>query len=344
LNEVGLVNMNIGEPKRAIEYYKRVLENFPSDSEDYKDALQGLRSAYTELKDIDGYFAYMDKLGKAPTSTDDREEMLFASGQGFYTENNCARAIETFERFIQTYPDGIYAGRVRFYLGDCYYKQDDFRKAADNFSYVVNQPQNSFTELAMLGNARSEFALKNYEAAVAAYEKLLDYSAVPAYLLEAKIGVMQAEFNSGRYRQAANAAQVVLDAGNKTPEIQREALLYQAKSYKALGAVAEAVATCTELSANKRTKEGAEATYMLIEMEFEKEMYDNMETLVFNFADSGTPYQYWVARGFILLADSYVKKNDSAQAKATYQSLLDGYQNTTDGIIDMVMERMAKIR
>ncbi len=345
LNEVGLISMNIGEPKRAIDYYKRVLERFPNTSEDYQDALNGLKSAYTELKDIDGYFAYTEKLGvKTGTISDDREEMMFTSGQAFYTENNCDKTIETFEKFLQLYAGGIYAVRAKFYLGDCYYKKEDFRKAADNFAYTMNQPQNSFTELAMLGNARSELALKNYEAAIVSYEKLIDYSAVPGYLLEAKTGIMRAEFELGRYKQAANAAQTLLNAENKTPELQREAQLCQAKSYKALGAGNEAVVVCTELSANKKTKEGAEAAYMLIEMEYEAANYTDMETHIFAFADSGTPYQYWVARSFIILGDSYMQRKDTAQAKATFQSLLDGYKNTADGIIDMVKERMAKLK
>ena len=41
-----------------------------------------------------------------------------------------------------------------------------------------------------------------------------------------------------------------------------------------------------------------------------------------------------MAKSFILLAQIYVQKNDIFQAKATLQSVIDGYTNSADGIID----------
>jgi len=35
---------------------------------------------------------------------------------------------------------------------------------------------------------------------------------------------------------------------------------------------------------------------------------------------------YWVAKGFILLADVYMKKGNAFQAKQTLQSIIDNYE------------------
>jgi len=64
---------------------------------------------------------------------------------------------------------------------------------------------------------------------------------------------------------------------------------------------------------------------------------------VFDFSDTKTPQQYWVARAFILLGDIYVDKQDMEQAKSTYESILNGYRNKTDDILDLVKKRLAAI-
>jgi hypothetical protein len=37
-------------------------------------------------------------------------------------------------------------------------------------------------------------------------------------------------------------------------------------------------------------------------------------------------YDYWVAKGFILLADIYVENGNTFQAKQTLQSIIDNYE------------------
>jgi len=63
---------------------------------------------------------------------------------------------------------------------------------------------------------------------------------------------------------------------------------------------------------------------------------------VFAFPD-GEPQAYWLAKAFILLGDVYVKKGDNFQARATWQSVADGYSPADDGIVDEAKARIAKL-
>jgi len=71
---------------------------------------------------------------------------------------------------------------------------------------------------------------------------------------------------------------------------------------------------------------GAEALYMKALISYENAAYDEAEKLAFDLADKFGAYDYWVAKGFILLADVYVKKNNVFQAKQTLQSIIDNYK------------------
>ena len=44
-----------------------------------------------------------------------------------------------------------------------------------------------------------------------------------------------------------------------------------------------------------------------------------------------------------MLGDVYVRKGDNFQARATYQSVADGYSPADDGIVDEAKERIAKL-
>ena len=66
------------------------------------------------------------------------------------------------------------------------------------------------------------------------------------------------------------------------------------------------------------------------------------EKEVFAFSER-EPQAYWLAKAFILLGDVYVKKGDNFQARATWQSVADGYSPADDGIVDEAKARIAKL-
>ena len=55
-----------------------------------------------------------------------------------------------------------------------------------------------------------------------------------------------------------------------------------------------------------------------------------------------TPYQYWLAKSFVLLSDIYVAQNDDFQAKQYLISLRDNY-TAQDSIQDLIKDRLDKI-
>ena len=69
-----------------------------------------------------------------------------------------------------------------------------------------------------------------------------------------------------------------------------------------------------------------------------------METKVFAFVDAGSSQTYWMAKMFIVLGDSFVERDELEQAKATFESVRDGYSPSgEDDILDNVKLRLDKI-
>ena len=54
---------------------------------------------------------------------------------------------------------------------------------------------------------------------------------------------------------------------------------------------------------------------------------------------------YWLAKSFLVLGDTFVEKGDLTQAKATFESVRDGYEpsGSSDDVLDNAVMRLAKL-
>ncbi|HQW23856.1 MAG TPA: hypothetical protein PLI47_11175, partial [Bacteroidia bacterium] len=105
----------------------------------------------------------------------------------------------------------------------------------------------------------------------------------------------------------------------------------------------------TELSiVAKRTNSEmtAESKYLLAAIEYGTANYKESTKLIFEIQKQVPSYDYWIAKGFILLGDNYVAQNDTFQAKETYKSIIANYEkgeNDPDDLKAIATEKLAAI-
>lgn len=93
-----------------------------------------------------------------------------------------------------------------------------------------------------------------------------------------------------------------------------------------------------------KSDEGSAAAYRVIEHDYAdgKGDLDRTEKAVFALSER-VPKAYWLAKAYLLLGDLYVVKGDPFQARATYQSVADGYSPDDDGIVAEARARIKKL-
>ena len=121
-----------------------------------------------------------------------------------------------------------------------------------------------------------------------------------------------------------------------------EARYVRAKAYINSSNEAAALEDLKALASDTRTAHGAEAKYLLAQLYFDQGKDKEAEKVLDDFAKNGTPHQYWLARGFILYADIYIRQGDYVQARVYLNSLKNNYQ-ADDNIASMIEDRLAKI-
>ncbi|MCR4569673.1 MAG: hypothetical protein K5661_04655, partial [Bacteroidales bacterium] len=156
---------------------------------------------------------------------------------------------------------------------------------------------------------------------------------------------MRSAFRAREWGDALSAAQKILD-GNKDAALQREALYVRAKSYLSTSRRTEAFKDFRELAKQPSTDEGAESAYLVIQDLFDRGSFGDIQSRVYSFAEKAGGQNYWLAKAYIVLGDSFAEQGNAAQAKATFESIRSGYTPTgpEDDVLDQVEVRLRKLQ
>ena len=67
--------------------------------------------------------------------------------------------------------------------------------------------------------------------------------------------------------------------------------------------------------------------------------------MVYDFSGKAGVQNYWLAKAFIVLGDTFAEEGNTAQAKATFESIRSGYTSTgtQDDVLDQVELRLRKL-
>ena len=145
------------------------------------------------------------------------------------------------------------------------------------------------------------------------------------------------------YGEGVIAAADTVLSHTSDDRLERHAKYAKATALRQAGRNDEAVAIYVQLSGDVSSSEGAESAYRVIAAAYSAGDNARVGEWVYAFADRNTPHPSWLGQGFLVFGDVYAGKGDAFQARATYQSVVDGYPNTTDGVVDEAKARIAEL-
>ena len=341
--QLGLIYFNDNQPEKAAEAYKRVISNYPG-SEEAKVALQDLKSVYIELNDINSFAAYANSLGgNVRFEVSEQDSLTYLAAEKLFMRGDNEGARRSLTNYLQTFPQGAFSSNANFYLASIAFAKKDLEEAKRLFSLVLESGDTKFREESWARKAEIEYLDKDYAAAMESFKHLQAVAENPENKEAAKLGLMRCAELTGQPQEALLAANDLLKEPKLSPEIMSEARYVRAKAYISLKQENKALADLKEISKDTRTIHGAEAKYLLAQLYYDNKDDKNAETVLMNFIENGTPHQYWLARGFILLADIYIRQGDDFQARQYLTSLQNNYKGD-DEIAAMIEDRLGKLK
>lgn len=347
LIELGMISRNMSEYDNALDCYKKVIDLMP-DTDYAADALSAIESIYQSEGRGDEFLDYAELIGATRDKTDaEKEQMYFNAAEQVFMTENYSKAISSLKSYLDRYPQGVNVAQTQYYLAECHRNLGQKELACDWYQKSLEtEPSGLCSENATLRLAGLSFELEHFKDAYSYYRSLLSIARLDANRHTARAGMMQSAFRGLDYQEAIACADALKADKASSASEKRQADYVCAKSSLSLGERDKAYALFRSLSSEPSDAEGAEATYMLIQDAYDQGNYSTVQSMVHKFAADAPNQSYWLAKAFIVLGDSFAEQENYAQAKATFESIRDGYtpQGKSDGVLDSVNMRLEKLK
>ncbi len=340
LLKTGLIYFNQNRDQEALATLKRVARDYPGTSES-KEALSSVKSIYVEMNQVDEYVDFTKQVPEADITRSEQDSLTYIAAENQYMNGNCEKAIDGFNKYISKFPEGSFVLEANFYKAECDYRAQRMDNAMKSYKFIMSQPRSRFTANAASRSAQINFTRTNYEAALENYIRLEETADQPGMIMNALAGQMQCNYALKRYGLAIQSSQKLLAVDKLSENLSSEAHITIARSAYALSNSDLARKEYGETVKLSKNEMAAEAKYMLAQLQFESASYDECEKSVFSLSENYASYDYWVAKGFLLLSDVYLKKGNSFQAKQTLQSIIDNYEGKD--LVATAREKLAAI-
>lgn len=336
LLKTGLAYYNLDNRSEALRNLKMVVERFPGTQES-KEALVSIRNIYVESNMADEFFVYVKELPDTRVSSSDQDTIMYRASENVYMNGDCEAAVPGFSEYIQKFPEGAFTVSAHYYRAECLLKANLINQAAEDYKFVTEQSNTLFHESALSKMAYIYRNEKQYSEALSAYARLYKIASSDKNRIIAREGQLESYHQLNMHDSTMLIAQQVLRSPDADEQSYKRAHLYMAKAAFKTNQMALAQREYKIVEGLLGGKASAEAKYHLALIQYQLGDYKLAEKMVFELINDYGSYDYWVAKGFILLADVYVKYGNTFQAKHTLQSIIDNQSDTA--LINSAMKK-----
>ena len=342
--ERAMLYRNLHQNDQAIAAYRQTIEKYPATEEAYT-ALDALQALYVESGNVNEYLAYTKNLAKMNMNVTTAEDsLLYAAAEMQYMQAAYQKATVSLANYITKFcAGGRYCTTARYYLADSYYRLGQSTEALEQYKVLAEMNANPYQEEAATRVAEICYDKADYACALDAFYRMHALASNCENTTIARLGILRCSQALGRHQAAIDIAEQILSDQPLSEETKAEALYGRAKAYVALKQWTKAQEDLTNLSAEVRTAQGAEAKYLLAQSYYELKDYDTAETQIMEFTQSNTQQQYWLARALVLLSDINRERGELFQARQYLLVLQQNYTATNDDIPALIAQRISTL-
>ncbi|MCC5936663.1 MAG: tetratricopeptide repeat protein [Lunatimonas sp.] len=321
-----VANYSIRDYEGAIRDYKAILDNHPNAA-NVESALVGLQESLTLQGRAGEFSTYLANYKRTNPGSSSLQTLEFETAKNLFFNQSYSEAIRSFENFIRSYPNVTQVPEAQFFIGDSYFRLGDKNKALEYFYLVEKTQEVSLKNRAIQRIGTLEFEKGNYTEAIRFLRVSVRNARTKLDEYESLNSLMDAFYRTKQYDSATVYANRIIGLGDITIDATPKALLVKGKSQLEKGQVNDARNTFKELYSTFKTVQGAEALYLMALSFHDANMFAASNDLIFDESQPFGPYDFWYGKQFILLAKNYLKLNETFQAKATLESIVENSPN-----------------
>lgn len=310
---------DLGLYQDASDLYRLVLNDYPfSDVAPF--ALQGVTASYSRLGEDQKAAIEQERylLVISNEASSDPGNALAAAGM-YFNRKEYKKALELFEQFLATKPEGDTAAEALYQSGECLYALQYYEDAVGRWRRVLNeQPDYPDTPAVLRKLGDTLFGLQAYTEAQGVYAQLTQRFPDDPQASEALFNQGNCVYNQGDYDAAAQLFQRYLDdypAGGRLADAQQALQACFLRSGKDMLAYVEQNPDAT-FAAEVLWEQGSEA--------FREERYEEaakrLEAITLRYPDSDV-----APDALFYLAESRFALGDMDAARAGFENFTATY-------------------
>ena len=338
---LALTYTKAGKHDQAADTYKEIIRNWPS-SEEASLANDDLRKYYASRGELLQYAEFLKSVPEAKQlDGDEMEQLAFDSAETKFAENS--NDISLLRNYVRDYPDGKYLAPALLDMasslrasGKSVEAEEMLTRLAAERPHSVQYPEALLMKAEILETdipGRANEATEVYKA--------LAETAESDFIADAYAGIARTSQNDKERIEYARKARSL---GGLAADQSEELELLEAMALLRSGNGGEALKMLENLAANPSGLAGAKAAVELGQYYVDKKEYAEAEKILLAFTDAGTPHEFQLAKGFILLADVYKAQGKGYLAKEYLRSLRDNYPGKEPEILNAINSRLKTLK
>jgi TolA-binding protein len=313
---MGLATREAGDLDGAVLHYSAILEADPAHylAESALESLSGIAATGYQVPNL---ARYRTNFLAANPNSDFEIAQAFASAKAPFNNREYELAVESLSNFIQQYPQSSYAQEANYMLGYTFEILEQDARAVERYEQIKSGP---FRTKAVRRLADLSLQSQRFNEAILYYLELLDKESSSRVREKALIGLLEAYYTINDYEAAQQYINQIEE--EKLSRLSNEAGLYQGKIYLARQQYQQAVVQFQEVALKASNSTGAEAQYLLGKTFRQLGDFDNSTIALIDVRNNFQSYTEWIYEAYLLIAENYISKGDTFQAKATLNSIV----------------------
>ncbi len=339
---IGLVQYNKNDSETALATFQKIVSEYPKTSE-AAQAMLSIENIYLDQGDATSYIQYATSNNISELSPAEQDNLAFQACKTLFARGQYGPAVEAVNAYFDKFPKPRQEKHARFIRGVSLYHVDRPEEALHDLNMILNTWTSEYTERTLLTVAALYLKLKEYNEAIVHLKKLElndNYKDNYGYAIG---NLMKCYYEIADYEQMNNYVDLIKNYDGSTEEEIATAHLYSAKAFLQKGSKESALKELNLAALKSKSAASAEARYQVGLLQYENKEYGKAEKSAFDVIENMDDHDYWVAKSFILLADTYARKGDVVQAKSTLESVLENYTEDDD-VLPAVKDRLQKLK
>jgi TolA-binding protein len=320
----GLIYYNTNQNDKALETYKYIVKTYSKSSE-ARQAVTNAKQIYIDLGKVDDYANWVKTIDFASVTNAELDDAMYDAAERQYLNNNTKKAIVHFKKYLQNFSNGLHSLPANFYLGQLLNANQQTKEAIANYSYVINEPENEFTEKSLVQLSIIYLKNKNWTKVAPLLIQLENISNDFNTLIFAKSNLMKVYYHQKNYEKSVNYAENLLKDNNLAKETVADAQLIIARSAIKTNQLEKAKNAYKKVAKIASGALKAEALYYNAYFKNEEGSYLQSNEIIKNIAANYTAYKLWAAKSLLIMADNYYHLNDGFQATYILESVIKNF-------------------